>query len=94
MRVEKAPRDVYGKPVSYDGKSFEEAAKGGVVSVAPKYHTGKYNNSLHQIDKDEEMIFQYKIKWRDSPLKVVMGFLKDAFKRDKVETLDETIDWA
>ena len=51
-----------GVPKSYDGKSFEEAVVGGVVSVAPKYMTGKYNTQMNQVDKDEELIFQYKIK--------------------------------
>jgi len=31
-------RDLYGKPKSFDGKTFHEAVEGGAVSVAPKYN--------------------------------------------------------
>ena len=81
IRVEKGLWDLYGKPKSYDGKTFIEAVEGGAVSVAPKYNSGKYNNLLNPVSEDEEIIFKYKMKWPDSHLKTVMMFLKESFKR-------------
>lgn len=92
--VEKGLRDLYGKPKSYDGKTFIETVEGGAVSVAPKYNSGKYNNLLNPVTEDEELIFQYKVKRPDSHLKTVMVYLKESFKRQKIETLDEITEWA
>lgn len=67
IRVEKAPKDISGKPISIrdvkEGKAYEL----GVVSVPPKYSQGAYNTTYCSIGLTEAEILKEK-SMRADPL--------------------------
>ena len=83
LRVDKAPRDLNGVPMSYENTDTSMRFDSGVVNVAPKYRKGIYNNSLNPIDNTEKEILKYKNKRTNPDMKTAMIMFKDLLKVKK-----------